>query len=318
MIGVLRYASFRAMGTACTLSVTATDADRRHARRALDAGRAEVEACESALSRFDPSSDLSRLNSAAGDWVDVGPRLAGALRLALRGREETDGRFDPTILPALVAAGYDRSFEELDERQALAAPGWRAAAEIEVAADDDRARLERGAAVDLGGIGKGFSAARVLGAMRDAWDMIPGALVDLGGDVAVSGLPPDRGPWRIAVADPCRPEARLGVLRLDDGAVATSGRHARRFGPGRALHHLIDPATGAPATSGPLAVTVVALDAGWAEIHATALAISTPAQARAHVAAQPEISALYVPSEGEPEQLGALPLDAAAPAGVAA
>jgi thiamine biosynthesis lipoprotein len=318
MIGVLHHASFRAMGTSCTLSVTATDADRRHARRALDAGLAEVEACESALSRFDPSSDLSRLNSAAGDWVDVDPRLAGALRLALRGREATNGRFDPTILPALVAAGYDRSFEELDERPALAAPGWRAAAEIEVAADGDRARLERGAAVDLGGIGKGFSATRVLGAMRDAWDMIPGALVDLGGDVAVSGLPPDRGPWRIAVADPRRPEVQLGVLRLDDGAVATSGRHARRFGPGRALHHLIDPATGAPATSGPLAVTVVALDAGWAEIHATALAISTPAQARAHVAAQPEISALYVPFEGAPEQLGALPLDAAAPAGVAA
>ena len=320
MTGALHHTSLRAMGTACTLSVTATSTDARRARQALAAGRAEVEACEQVLSRFDPASDLSRLNRAAGDWVEVDPRLAGALRLALRGRKATAGKFDPTILPALVAAGYDRTFEELEERPAVAAPDWRAGAEIEFAADGDRARVERGAAVDLGGIGKGFSATRTLQAMRGAWDRLPGALVDLGGDVAVSGVPPDRGPWRIAVADPepRRPGARLGVLRLDEGGVATSARHARRFGPGRTLHHLIDPATGAPAAVGPLAVTVVAPDAAWAEIHATALAISTLAQARAHVAAHSEISALYVPSEGAPEPLGALPLEATAFAGAAA
>jgi thiamine biosynthesis lipoprotein len=307
MIGVLHHASFRAMGTSCTLSVTATDADRRHARRALDAGLAEVEACESALSRFDPSSDLSRLNSAAGDWVDVDPRLAGALRLALRGREATNGRFDPTILPALVAAGYDRSFEELDERPALAAPGWRAAAEIEVAADGDRARLERGAAVDLGGIGKGFSADRAVRAMIAAWPSMPGCLVDLGGDVAVWGEPPDWGTWRIAVADPRHGGSRLSVLSLSAGGVATSGRDRRRFGLDGELHHLIDPATGEPAVPGPLAVTVVAPDAASAEAHATALAITPVAEASRYVAARPHISALVVPADGAPFMAGNLP-----------
>jgi FAD:protein FMN transferase len=320
MIGALHHLSFRAMGTTCMLSVTAMPVDARQARQALVAGRAEVEVCEHVLSRFDPASDLSRMNRAAGDWVDVDPRLASALRLALRGREATAGRFDPTILPALVAAGYDRTFEELEERSAVPAPDWRAAAEFEVAADGDRARVERGAAVDLGGIGKGFSATRTLRAMRRAWDSLPGALVDLGGDVAVSGVPPDRGPWRIAVADPDprRLGARLGVLLLNEGGVATSGSQTRRFGPGRTLHHLIDPTTGAPADAGPLAVTVVAPDAAWAEIHATALAISTLAQARAHVATHPGISALYLPSEGAQEPLGALALDATPFAGAAA
>ena len=318
MIGVLHHASFRAMGTSCTLSVTAMPADALRARQALEAGRAEVEACERALSRFDAASDLSRLNRAEGDWVEVDPRLAGALRLALRGREATAGRFDPTVLPALVAAGYDRTFEELVERPALPVSDWRAAGGIEVSVDGQRARVERGVAVDLGGIGKGFSAIRTLRAMREAWNVLPGALVDLGGDVAVSGVPPDRGPWRIAVADPRRPGSPLGVLRLDEGGVATSGRHARRFGPGRALHHLIDPGTGMPAVAGPLAVTVVARDAAWAEIQGTALAISTLAQARAHVAAHPEISALYVSSKGAPEPLGALPLETPTFAGAAA
>lgn len=311
MIGVLHRVTFGAMGTSCTLSATATGDGRRHAGRALAAGRAEVEACERALSRFDPSSDLSRVNRAAGEWVDVDSRLASALRLALRGREATDGRFDPTILPALVAAGYDRTYEELEERPARAAAGLQARAQIEVAADADRARVERGAAVDLGGIGKGFAAARVLLAMRDAWDGLPGALVDLGGDISVWGSPPDRGPWRIAVADPRRAGAVLGVVRLEEGGVATSGRHTRRFGPGRTLHHLIDPATGVPAVTGPLAVTVVASDPAWAEIHATALAVSSLEQAHAHVAGQSGVSALYVPAEGAAEQLGAFPLELA-------
>ena len=306
MIGVLQSTAFRAMGTACTLSVTALPTDAPRARRALAAGRAEVEACERALTRFDQASDLSRMNRRAGDWVQVDARLAAALRTAVLAREETGGKFDPTILPALVAAGYDRTFEELVERPARVDHGWRAAAEIEVDLGAGLVRVERGAMVDLGGIGKGFSASRALLAMRDAWPGLRGALVDLGGDIAVRGRPPEGGPWRIAAADPRSREVAVGILEVDDGAVATSGRSARRFGPGRTLHHLIDPRTGAPAVAGPLSVTVVAQDAAWAEAHATALAISDREDARAHVAAHPEVSALLVADDGDLEPLGSI------------
>ena len=306
MIGRLHSVSFRAMGTACAVSVTAREADRLLADRALRAGSAEVEACERALSRFDPASDLSRLNRASGQWVAIDERLERALRAALRIRTETAGRFDPTILPALVAAGYDRSFELLEERPARTAARWRAGAGIDLS--PGRARIERGAAVDLGGIGKGFAAARTLAAMRAAWPALPGAIVDLGGDIAAGGTPPDRGPWRIAVADPTGRRPSLGTVLIDEGAVATSGRNARRFGPGRSLHHLIDPATGAPASAGPLAVTVVAPDATNAEGHATALAVSTLAQARAHLAGRPDVAALYVEPSGDTHAIGALPL----------
>jgi FAD:protein FMN transferase len=312
MIGLLQSTAFRAMGTACTMSVTALPTDAPLARRALTAGRAEVEACERVLSRFDQASDLSRMNLLAGRWVEVDPRLALLLRVAVRAREATGGKFDPTILPALVAAGYDRTFEELVERPARVHHAWRPAGEIEVDLDACLVRVERGATVDLGGIGKGFSASRALLAMRDAWPELRGALVDLGGDVTVRGHPPEGGLWRIAVANPRSPEVAVGILDVDDGAVATSGRTARRFGPGRTLHHLIDPRTGAPAVAGPLSVTVVARDAAWAEAHATALAISVPEDARAHVAAHPDISALLVSDEGGVEQLGPLRLAPAA------
>jgi thiamine biosynthesis lipoprotein len=308
MTAGLRRSVFRAVGTTCSAAVTAAPGDARLARRALAAAQAEVAACEAALSRFDPSSDLSRLNAAAGAWTSVDPRLLEALGLAVRAREETSGRFDPTVLPALVAAGYDRSFEQLDARPARPLAQWRAGAAIELDERAGRARLEPGSAVDLGGIGKGYAAARALDAMRDAWPMLPGALVDLGGDLALWGEPPERGPWRIAVTDPRRPGEPAGTLLLRSGGVATSGRDVRRFGPNGTLHHLIDPATGVPAEPGPLAVTVVAPDPARAEAYATALAIAGLADAAAQVAAQPSISALYIPHDGEPVPLGAPPL----------
>jgi thiamine biosynthesis lipoprotein len=294
----LEQLSFKAMGTRCSITVTVVGDDVWSAERALAAARAEVAACERALSRFLPGSDLSRLNAAAGDWIEADPRLLEALDAALDARAETGGRYDPTVLPALVAAGYDRSYEQLRPRLPTPLAGWRAGAAIEIDRPGGRARLGPGAAVDLGGIGKGFSATRALAAMRQAWPLMPGALVDLGGDLAIRGSAADCEPWRIAVADPHAPGERVALLERTSGGVATSGRDGRRFGPGRRFHHLIDPSTGAPAADGPVAVTVAAADAASAEAHATALAITPPAHIPAYLAARPWLTAVVVPDAG--------------------
>jgi thiamine biosynthesis lipoprotein len=306
-MNALRRIEWRAVGTTCAAAVTVGPHEDATAEAALAAAREEVAACERELSRFDPASDLSRVNAAAGEWTPAGPRLLEALKLALRAREETEGRFDPTVLPALTAAGYDRSFELLEERQAAPLEDWRAGTEIELDLRGRRARIEPRSAVDLGGIGKGYAAGRALGQMRAAASRLLGGLVDLGGDIAVSGESPEGGPWVIAVADPRRPGDTLATLSLAAGGVATSGRDARRFGPARSLHHLIDPGSGEPALAGPLTVTVVAPSAVTAEIHATTLAIAGLAEAEAHVAERPSISALYVPHAGPAIPLGCLP-----------
>ncbi len=310
MNGVLDRLGFRALGTTCVLATSATPLVLALSRRALLAGQAEVETCERVLSRFDPDSDLSRANRAAGRFVRVDVRLVEALERALELRAETGGRYDPTILPALLAAGYDRSYELLADEAPAAPPA--AGALVEIDRRGSRVCVEAGAAVDLGGSAKGYIAARALGAMRRAWPGLPGALADLGGDVAVFGAPPEPGAWRVTVADPRPRPGPLGTIRLSTGAAATSGPQVRRFGPGRSFHHLIEPGTGLPAVGGPAAVTVVAEDPGAADAHATALAVTPLGDAAPYLEAHPGLGAVLVPEDGPPLVLGSLDFTPAA------
>ncbi len=299
----LERASFPAMGTVCALAVTAGRSERAAARLALSAAWRELRACERILSRFDAHSELSELNRNAGAWLQVDERMIEALTAAVRLRRETQGRFDPTILPALIAQGYDRSFELLEPR-APRASDWSAGATIEVDPVNGVARIERDAAIDLGGIGKGFAAARALAAMLEAWPGLPGALIDLGGDIAVMGVPPEEGPWLISVESPWSPGKSLGTIRLAAGGVATSGPARRRFGPEGTLHHLIDPTTGRSADGGPLAVTAVARDPVDADAHATALAVSEDVDE--YVSARPDLGAIVVTGLEPTQALGAI------------
>ena len=219
--------------------------------------------------------------------------------------DATGGRFDPTILPALVAAGYDRSFELLEERPPRRIDGWRAGEAVEVDEHGGRARIDAGAALDLGGIGKGYAArgrsrrcARLArsagGARRPRRRSRPLGQASRGRPVA------DRR-RRPTVARRDR-----AALLLSGGGVATSGRDVRRFGPGRSLHHLIDPATGEPASR--------ARSRSRSSLRTRQKPRPTPplSPSRAlprrthHVAANPQISALVVPHVGAPSALGEL------------
>jgi thiamine biosynthesis lipoprotein len=251
---------FKAMGTSVELLVEADDAGG-----ALAAGEAEFERLEQLLSRFRPDSELSRLNRDGA--IDASQDLLEVVELALAARERTNGRFDPTVHDALVGAGYDRTFDEL-QPDAGAAAATAPACGGGVAIDGNRIELEPGFRLDLGGIGKGFAAERVATTLA----LKGPCLVSAGGDVAVRGVPTE-GTWAIEVDE----HLTLGLTR---GGLATSGRDRRHWRRGGAdQHHLIDPATGRPAVTDLLRVTAIGSDAVEAEVLAKELFFAGSAEA---------------------------------------
>ena len=283
----MRRRSFRAMGTQMELFV---DADSRP--ELLERGERELHRLEALLSRFRPDSELSRLNRER--VLHVGPELAELVALALAAREATGGRFDPTVHDALVAAGYDRSFE-LVAAGAGAPPAVstpRCGGRVEV--DGTLVALEEGFSLDLGGIAKGWAADRVLALLSTAGP----ALVDAGGDVVGAGRP-----WPVGVETP----AGTITLELRDGALATTGRDRRVWRrDGGEAHHVIDPATGEPAEGDLLTVTAAAPTGAQAEVRATSLFLSGSAASAAAEADEDGLAAVLVTRDGETLLCGGL------------
>jgi FAD:protein FMN transferase len=231
----------------------------------LAAARPAVEACLAAFdrscSRFRADSELSALNRAEGRWTSVSALLLEAVEAALWAAEATGGAVDPTVGRALRAVGYDRDFAAVPPAagrirvRLRPVPGWQA---VEVDAARSRIRLARGTEMDLGSTAKALAADHAAEAAHAAV-ATGGVLVCIGGDIAVRGEPPAGG-WIVLVAEdssvPLDSEGEMvGIL---DGGIATSSTWIRRWTRGGAeLHHIIDPATGAPC-SGPWRTATVA------------------------------------------------------------
>src|SRR5439155_18637591 len=140
---------------------------------------------EAKWSRFRATSELCRLNDAAGAPVVVSPDTFALIARAVDAWRDTGGRYDPTVLAALEAAGYDRDFDAV-ARTGAPATGERApapgCAEVEFDPMVSAVRLPHGVALDLGGIGKGAAADAVSAELFDAaLPGVRGVLVNLGG-----------------------------------------------------------------------------------------------------------------------------------------
>ncbi|MDQ2914629.1 MAG: FAD:protein FMN transferase [Chloroflexota bacterium] len=220
------------------------------------------------LTRFAPTSELSRLNASAGGWVDVSPLLESLLRESLRAHELSGGLVNAAVLPALLAAGYTRTFSEgpTAVTASFVPPALPEVLELR----RGQARLRHGASIDLGGIAKGFLADRL------AADLGANSLVNLCGDLFARGGGETGDGW---------PMGGLGgktVLLLDMGA-ATSGTRKRSWGD--ELHHLIDPRTGVPSRTDLSEASVIARTGADAEVLAKTALLLGSAKAEEYLAA---------------------------------
>lgn len=241
----------------------------------IDRAERRIHDLEQRWSRFLGTSEISRINAASGQWVTVSADTVLLIERAIEAWRLTGGGFDPTVLEAVVAAGYDRSFDELAaDRPATASPPvWHVGlvGPTDIDLDGLAVRLPAGCGFDPGGIGKGLCADLVVTELLGAG--AAGACVNMGGDVRVAGIAPGGSTWTIAIEHPHSPEP-IAMVGLAAGAVATSTTLRRTWSVGgQRRHHLIDPSTGQPSDSDLDLATVVAGEAWTAEVLAKALVL---------------------------------------------
>ena len=271
----LAQASWSALGT----SVVLRSVDAAALAQARAAVECELAAIDRACSRFRADSELAGLNARGGRPVRVGELLFEALQLTLDAAQITDGDVDPTVGRALELAGYDRDFDLLAPPRAEPPPparavvtvraraGWQT---VELDAATRTVRVPRGIGLDLGATAKAWAADRAAAAAYAASGS--GVLVSLGGDVATAGAAPAGG-WLVRVTDDHRsgPSAPGQTIAIRSGGLATSSTAVRRWShAGHTMHHVIDPATGAPARTCWRTVSVAAADCAQANIATTA------------------------------------------------
>jgi thiamine biosynthesis lipoprotein len=284
---------WEAMGTDVHVFVSAQDGTPAVALAQLALRR--IDELERLWSRFLADSDVSRLNAAAGCPVVVSPQTLLLLERARHGWWLSGGAFDPMVLPSLLAAGYDRSFENLAPAASLADGNRKRTRSVAVLQapssphppDNDwavrllpsppgegggRVMLDAGAGFDPGGIGKGLAADLVVSALIEAG--AASVCVNVGGDLRVAGQGPDDGGWTVSVDHPWRSEP-VALMGVASGGVATSTTLKRRWlTEAGERHHIIDPRSGQPAETDVNFVTVVAPEAWMAEVLCKAVLIN--------------------------------------------
>ena len=289
--------SFRSMNTDVTAWLWSSAA--ASAKPALRAVEEAFGSAHARFTRFESTSELSALNASGGRPFRASPELFDVVASALRYVRLTGGLFNPAILGALEAVGYDRTFEEVKRgatREGRARPAPVASQSVALDAERCTITMSAGTRLDLGGIAKGWTVYR---AARQLSQYGP-CLVDAGGDMMTLGVPPGESGWSVGVADPHQHARDVATLRLRDAAVATSGSDRRRWlHNGVAQHHLIDPRTGRPSDSDLASVTLVAPTTTEAEVYAKVIFLLGSRDGLACTESRASLAALLVTRDGD-------------------
>ena len=292
---MLHRLEFRAMGSEMLAVV-----DGKSRPRLLENVPEWLEEWEQTLSRFRFDSELSRLNQTHERPVPVSETLWEVLQAARKAEQMTDGLVTPTLLDAIIEAGYDRPFDVLPHQTTRkSVPDLTAShplTAIAINASDRTITLPAGMSLDFGGIAKGWAAHQAMERLQ-----VEGpSLVNAGGDIAISGPRADGSPWPIGITDPFHPNEEIEILLLNRSGVATSGKDRRRWIRNGVLqHHIIDPVTNQPADTDLLTVTVIAPDVARAEAMAKAAFILGSVAGLEWIEAQSELAALFVLDNGQ-------------------
>lgn len=268
------------MGTTWAAVLNAPDLDRAGRSAAQVAVQSALDRVDTTMSTWDVDSEVSRFNREQGTQpFAVSAHTFEVLRLAQAVSEQTGGAFDVTVRPLVAAWGFGADARTADNPpppDELAAIQERVGFEHIVLLPGSEPRIQKAlptVEIDLSAVAKGYGADLAAQALRDLGHS--DFMVEVGGEIYVSGSRPDGEPWRLAIERP-EPGTRTihAVIELSNRALATSGdyRSFREAG-GRRVSHLIDPRSGVPVAHGTASVSVVADTTAVADAWATALSV---------------------------------------------
>ena len=257
------------MGVSCMATVVGTNA-ALIAHRCLD----YVQELEHLWSRFDPNSDISRLNNANGAPVWVDARTTQLVQHALVAHTATCGKFNPALLPLQLAAGDAHSL--LDDGATIVSSHSHPFADLSgiTVHDDGRITIPADMSLDMGGIAKGYAADVTM--QRALSQGATAACINIGGDMAMNTG--DAAGWDVQILSPFDYSVVIDTVRVASGGVATSSLFARSREDRGIYSHIFDPG-GPRRTDRTVGATVIANTAAWAEAWTKSALLSEPSEA---------------------------------------
>ena len=285
--------------------LTSDSYSAKAANTAIDSAIEEIKRVTQVFSEWEPNSEISAVNQAAGEKaVPVSPEVFRLISEALRISELSSGKFDITFKSA--GKLWDFRKKTIPEAAELK----RAAASINyqhVVLDEEKQTVfltKAGTQIGLGGIAKGYAIDRAVQVIRNAGFEV--FYINAGGDLYASSgasikdnAKNSAKRWKVGIQHPDNTDSLIAVLPVANGAVATSGDYERYFEKnGIRYHHIIDPDTGYPANQS-RSVTVLTSRAYLADALATAVFVLGPETGVTLIENMPEAEVLIIDKRGE-------------------
>ncbi len=261
---------------------------------------AELQRVDNSLSMFNPNSTISLINSNKSQATDSLFRHVFVMSQQIS--QATDGAFDITVAPLVNAWGFGFKSRQLPDSAQVDSLrrliGWQ---HVSINDENKLQKADPRMVLDCSAIAKGFGSDQVAALLRSRG--IQNFMIEIGGEVVVSGVNPKGKPWRIGISKPSE-EASANLqetIELTQGAMATSGNYRNFYttADGRKVAHTINPHTGYPVQHSILSSTVLAPTCAMADAFATAFMVLGLDSAQAVLEAHPELQAYFICSTAE-------------------
>ena len=244
-------------------------------------------------------SDISRINDADGEYVEVDPETIELLKAGLEYGKISDGMFDITVGKLSDLWHFSENDGEVPEEADI---------EIAVATIDDTAVSIQGntaaltnpdAKLDLGGIAKGYIADRMKEHLKD--EGITSGIINLGGNVVVIGSKPDGSQYKVGIQKPFSDQNDvIAYVQTDEISVVTSGVYERYFYVGDQLyHHILDLSTGYPADNGLTSVTIISENSVDGDGLSTTCFLLGMEKGMALIESMPDVEVIFITDQNE-------------------